>query len=383
MKKALFVFTHTALGGGEVLILRIIFGIDKSKIIPIVAISKRNIRIAEALKRENIKFITLPDTVFVSENKIFKMLIQLPNFLWLNILIGWIIAKHRPNIVHAGLFYSALFSVVPAKLFGCRFVWAALTPTDLIRYPFLSKILMRFADKTMLPCADFIRIAKGNNMPGIEKMQVIYTGMKEEEFIERKGSPILHIGERNIMRPIVALIARYDEAQKGHKYFWEMARAVHKKFPNVNFVVAGGASNSVEEEFKNRLDVLTKEMGLTENLFCVGSVKDIPEFLSNVDIVVVSSVYESPSAVVQEAGAAAKPVVAFRVGGIPEVLNDGEGGFLVPFPDVVALTEKVIMLLTDQELAQTMGKNGKVFTYKHFREKNFIELYESMYTSLL
>lgn len=380
--KVLFVYTHTVHGGGEVLLLRIVKGVDKKKIHPFLAISARNDRLAAELRAADISYVTLSDINLLWENKLLKVLVQLPNFIFLNVKIARLIAKEKPDVVHAGMFYSALFSILPAKFFGKPFTWAALTPTDLFRYKFFSKTLMRLSDKTMLPCKDFVRLAKEAKMPGTEKMEVVYTGLREDEFRERPGGDTFDFNTYHIARPIVALVARYDEVQKGHKYFWEMAHRIHEKMPQVNFVVAGGVFNPVEAEFKERLERLSKDTGIQDNVFCVGLVRDIPDFLSYVDVVVIPSVYEAPSAVAQEAGAAGKPVVAFRVGGIPEVLHDGEGGFLVPFADVDALTERTISLLADPRLARTMGAKGKRFVQENFNERTFIASYERVYGSL-
>ena len=81
-----------------------------------------------------------------------------PNFIFLNIKMIAIIARENPDLVHAGLSYSALWSIVPARLFGKKFVWVGANLVRSFRIPFLSKLLMRFSDVTILTCADFNRL---------------------------------------------------------------------------------------------------------------------------------------------------------------------------------------------------------------------------------
>jgi len=380
--KVLFIYTHTIHGGGETYLLRILDGVDNTKIEPIAAISSRNKRLADDLKKRNITYVVLPDMNLLWKNKIAKMFIQLPNFLLMNIIMAWMILKYQPRIVHAGLFYSGLFSVLPTKLLGRRFAWVALTESDLIAYPHLTGFLMRFSDKTISVCKYFIEIAHERGLPATERMEVIYTGLTNDRFENHAEKPMFGASGNKINHPIVALVARYDESQKGHIYFWEMASLIHKKMKDVNFVVAGAPGNHGEELFKERLEVMARKINLSQNLFFAGFIKDIPMFLSQIDILILPSTNEGAPVIVQEAGASGKPIVASSVGGVSELLRDGETGFLVPPRDAEALAEKTLLLLSDPVLARKMGERGKKFVYDHFRERKFIESYEHLYESL-
>ncbi|MGC9598976.1 MAG: glycosyltransferase [Minisyncoccia bacterium] len=383
MTKVLFVYTHTVLGGGETMLVRTISGLDKKRIASVAVISSKNERLYQELTRAGIRCVRLHDKNRPWKNKVFKAIVQIPNFLLLNVRMFFIIVKEKPDIVHAGLSYSALWSIVPARLLGKKFVWVGQTLSDFFAYPFLSKMLMRLSDVTVLTCADFNRLLKENGMAGVGRTEVIYTGLPQNVFESHSGGPILNIGEHHIKRPIVALIARFDESQKGFGYFWEMAGIIHGKMPAVNFVVAGAPVNAAEEEFKKRLDALAKKLGIWDNLFCVGFVNDLPVFFPCVDVVVIPSTYEAPSAVAMEAGAGGKPVVAFAVGGIPEVIRNGDTGWLVPHGDARGLAEKTMLLLREPEKAARMGERGREFVRKTFSQERLAENYSRLYESLV
>lgn len=380
--RILFVYTHTIHGGGETYLLRIIDGIDKTEFEPFVAISKRNVRLAKDLETRRIPYVALPDMNLLWKNKVAKALVQLPNFIMMNCAIGWLILKERIRVVHAGMFYSALFSVIPAKVLGRRFLWTALTEPDIVRYPALTNLLLRLSDRTVSVCKYFVNLARSENAPCIEKMQVIYTGLTDDRFLTRKPAGELNVNGYDIPRYIVALIARFDESQKGHRYFWEMAARVHKAVPKANFVVAGAPADDAGEDFRKRLIKMADEFGIAKNLFLIGHIKDIPEFLSGIDILILPSTHEGAPVVVQEAAAAGKPVVAFPAGGTGELMKDGETGFVVPMKDAGALADRVIALLSDQKMMRAMGENGKRFAEERFREGPFIRTYERLYTSL-
>jgi glycosyltransferase involved in cell wall biosynthesis len=383
--KVLFVFTHILHGGSETYLLRILDGIDKKKISPIVAVSSRNKRLVENLQKRKITYVTLPEINLLWKNKIAKIFIQFPDFLLLNFIMGWLIIRYRPQIVHAAIFYSALFSVVPAKLWRCRFMWAVLAEPDLTAYPALTSFIMRHADKTVSVCRHLVDVAREKGLPGTEKMQVIYTGLTDDRFENYTDQPALEINGFLIKRPIVGLIARYDEYQKGHIYFWKMASIIHQKMPDVNFVVAGAPGNEIEKHFQERLKKMAVEIGVEKNLFLVGFIKEngISDFLSQIDILVVPSTHEGAPVVVQEASARSKPVVAFSVGGVPELIRDGETGFLVSPRDTETLAQKVYLLLDRPSIAKNMGGQGKKFAYFYFRERQFIDAYEKLYFSLI
>jgi len=241
---------------------------------------------------------------------------------------------------------------------------------------------MRFSHTTILTCGDFNRLLRERGMANAGKTEVIYTGLAKSVFEKRAGGPELSVGEYHIKRPIVTLIARFDESQKGFNYFWDMAKIIHEKMPEVNFVIAGAPVNDAEREFKVRLDALAEKFGIAQNLFCVGFVNDLPNFFPFVDVVVIPSTYEAPSAVAMEAGAAGKPVVAFAVGGIPEVVQNDETGYLVPHGDAAGLAEKTMLLLHDPGHAALLGEKGREFVERAFSREKLAENYERLYTSL-
>ncbi len=382
MIKILFVYTHTVLGGGETMLLNTIAGLDREKFTPVAVISPKNERFAGELARINVRTIMIQDVNRPRKNKLAKAFMQIPNFISLNLKMIRIIMREKPDVVHAGLFYSALWSIVPARLCGKKFVWVGQTLSDFFAYPFLTKFLMRFSQRTILTCGDFNRLLREHGMVDVGKTEVIYTGLAKSVFEKRAGGPELSVGEYRIKRPIVTLIARFDESQKGFNYFWDMAKIVHEKMPEVNFVIAGAPVNDIEREFKVRLDALAEKFGIAQNLFCVGFVNDLPNFFPFVDVVVIPSTYEAPSAVAMEAGAAGKPVVAFAVGGIPEVVRNGETGYLVPHGDAAGLAEKTMLLLRDPGHASLLGEKGREFVEKSFSREKLAENYGRLYVSL-
>ncbi len=219
-------------------------------------------------------------------------------------------------------------------------------------------------------------------MSRLGRTEVIYTGIEGRAFLKYEEKPGFVVGAHFVRRPIVALIARFDESQKGFNHFWEMARIIHEAMPQVNFVIVGAPVNDAEREFKSRLEALAAGLKIQDVIFYAGFVKDLPNFFPSIDVVVIPSVYEAPSAVAMEAAAAGKPVVAFAVGGIPEVVRDGETGYLLPYGNARGLAEKTMLLLHGPQQAGAMGERGRIFMKNNFSQRKLAEQYMKLYESL-
>lgn len=115
----------------------------------------------------------------------------------------------------------------------------------------------------------------------------------------------------------------------------------------------------------------------------MGFVADIPDFLSRIDIFVLPSLYEGLGVAVLEAMAAAKPVVASRVGGLPELVADRETGFLVPPGDAAALADSIGRLVPEQILMDAMGERGRERVEQLFTLERMAARNEEFYYDLL
>jgi len=383
MVKILHIYTHTAMGGGETMLLHLLDGLDKNEFLPIVACSQENSRLIRALKERKIEVYPLKMKNLTLENKFLKAVLQLPNFLKINLQTAQIIKRKKPDILQAGLFYSALFSIIPAKIYRKPFIWIAQTPSDLLRYKILTKFLISLADKTILTCKDFIRLARENGF-NISKLQTIYTGLKMKDYYQKGSSGNeIEINGQKIKKPIVAMIGRFDRYQKGHQYFIEAAKVIKEKILNVNFLIVGGTVNPEEEKYKRELEDKVKELGLSDQVIFTGFYPDLIYLLSNIEIVIIPSLYEAPSAVAMEAMAMKRPVVASNVGGIPEVVINGETGFLVPPKNPRAIAEKTIFLLKNPQKAREMGEKGYLRVKENFTQEKLAREYEKLYEELI
>jgi glycosyltransferase involved in cell wall biosynthesis len=165
--------------------------------------------------------------------------------------------------------------------------------------------------------------------------------------------------------------------EKGHSFLIDAIDEVRKRIPEVKLIIVGDG----EEE--KRLKERVKRLSLTETVVFTGLRRDIPELLTIAELVVLPSLWEGMPNSLLEAMAAGKPVVATSVGGIPEVVANGETGILIPPRDSKALAETIVRLLRDREKGHAMGMKGKKRVEQYFPLAQSIHLTEMVYQEIL
>jgi glycosyltransferase involved in cell wall biosynthesis len=103
------------------------------------------------------------------------------------------------------------------------------------------------------------------------------------------------------------------------------------------------------------------------------------QVLSVADILLLPSELESFGLVALEAMACEVPVIATRVGGIPEVVDDGKDGFLFDVGDVSSMAEGCLRILADSRLRETMGESARVHARRDYCSTKIVQLYEDLY----
>jgi heptosyltransferase-2 len=146
---------------------------------------------------------------------------------------------------------------------------------------------------------------------------------------------------------------------KGQLYFLKALACVLRSMTGVKAWIIGGVSAG-KDHYMEELEVWTRRLGLTQTVQFLGNRRDIPGLLSQMDCLVMPSIaQESFGRVIVEAQAVGTPVVATRVGGVVEIIEDGVDGLLVHPKDHEVLAEAILKILNDRTLAQTLSFNGR------------------------
>jgi glycosyltransferase involved in cell wall biosynthesis len=175
--------------------------------------------------------------------------------------------------------------------------------------------------------------------------------------------------------PIVGCVGRMVPI-KDHATFLEAARIVCEHRPDATFVLAG------DGELRERLAKEARAK-LGDRVIFLGWVEDLPTLYSAFDVVALTSKLEGTPVALIEASAAARPVVATRVGGVREVVRDGNTGLLVAPGDARAVATSIAGLLDDLAGAAKMGQEGRTWVRDRFAQERLAESLAELYQSLL
>ena len=176
-------------------------------------------------------------------------------------------------------------------------------------------------------------------------------------------------------------IVKTLEPKYGVEYLIRAFAQVQNKFSNARLLIVG------EGYLRDGLQKLASELQISEKTKFMGRVphNNVSGWLGQIDIFVNPSVHESETfgVAVLEASAMEIPVVVSQIGGLPEVVQDGVTGFLVPPRDVIAIAQKIELLTSDEELRRRMGKAGREFVKKNYEWNENAKIMEQLYDSLV
>ncbi len=171
----------------------------------------------------------------------------------------------------------------------------------------------------------------------------------------------------------VAGIAGRLRPEKGHCHLIAALPAVIAEIPNFALVIVG--SGSLEGELRRQV----RELNLDPYVIFAGFRSDMPRVLAALDLFVMPSISEGLGTAALEAGAAGVPIVASNVGGIPEVVADGERGLLVEPACPEALARAILRFHADRDFAARCAAAEREFVRKNFSEESLIEMTEGIY----
>ncbi len=176
---------------------------------------------------------------------------------------------------------------------------------------------------------------------------------------------------------LIGTLGRLDEPKKGLAVFLAAARLLSREFPRLRFAIigAGPARASLEERAARE--------GVSHCTVFPGIRRDVPEIMRALDLLAQPSLWEGFGLTIVEAMAVGTPVVASRVGGIPEVVEEGVTGLLVPPGDPQALASACARLLKDPESAARMGQAGIARARTEFGIERLVREIEVLYRELL
>jgi L-malate glycosyltransferase len=289
--------------------------------------------------------------------------------------LGRYLRKHEISVAQAFDFYSNLMLIPAACWAGVPVIIGSHRQLgDLMSLPrfWAQRLVFRLCDRIVCnsrAAADYLR---DRGRLDERKLAVISNGLPDPAFEEAipalpKISGVLRVG----------MIARMNDPAKNHAAFLRVAARIAKKYPRAEFVVVG------DGPLRTGLEAEARSLGLGDRVKFLGERRDVAAILASLDLSVLTSISESLSNVIMESMAAGVPVVAARVGGNPELIEDGVSGLLVPSENDDAFAAAVEKLLGDTELRATLAAKARSGARSRFGLGQVCRQYEDLYRTVL
>lgn len=368
MKKILL-YTDTAqIGGAELQIFLLAKFLDREKFTPILCCSNYTSldKWCAKFEKEGIKVLRLNVKHKHDPRHYFQ--------------IRKIIKTECIDILHAHIWNPA----------SCRYALLIKNIPIIITEhdPFKLSTIKNYIKKSALKNVTKIVTVSENNKKVLEdlypqfkdKMTVIHNGIDtnwwqsqllrftEEDYKDIKRN-IFHSKENTL---IITTIAELHE-RKGLKYLLNAIPPIVEIFPNTKFIIIG------EGQEREKLEKLSQKLEIKNHVEFLGKQKGIPQLLKSSDIFCLPSRREAFGLVNTEAMITGLPIVASKVGGIPEIIENHLTGLLVEPENTKALENALLEMIKNKEMREKMGVAGKAKVLKNFNAKVMAEQYEKLY----
>jgi len=293
----------------------------------------------------------------------------------------------RPHIVHTHTAKAGFLGRLAARLAGVPVIvhtfhghvlhgYYGSVKNALLRR--VEQSLVWFTDRLVTVSEQVKNELIGYGIAKAEKITVVPLGFDLEPFLDSHTQQ----GEfRREMRlsdeiKLVGIVGRIFPI-KNHALFLAAAAQIAALEPTARFVIVG------DGVLRPALEQQARRLGIADRVLFTGWRRDLPRIYADLDLLLVSSDNEGTPVSAIEAMAAGCPVVATRVGGLPDLIEDHKTGRLVPPRTPEALTNAVLALLHGSQMARELGKNGRDSVRHRFTVQRLLSDMDDLYTQLL
>ena len=243
----------------------------------------------------------------------------------------------------------------------------------------LERLAARWCDRMIFISQPLIDWACRQHLVHPGKIVKIYSGIAVDQFQPADAKKKTRIRRTWGLGPrerVIGIVSKLWEG-KGHLTLLRAFREVKREIGNARLVIVG------EGYLLDSLREAVEGLGLADSVLFTGFQMDVSEIIATFDVAVLPSFFEGMGRVLLEAMAMEKPVVASRVGGIPDLVEDGVNGRLIPPGRVPELAGALKEILQDRALARRMGKKGRKRVTGEFSAAGMVQSIEEVYRECL
>jgi glycosyltransferase involved in cell wall biosynthesis len=355
------------IGGTEAQLMEIAEHLDPERFAVTVVALKGEGAIAKEMRKRGIKVVALNGAGKMDARVFFRFFS--------------LVRAEQPDVIHSFLPLANYVGMIVGRMLGISVLIASYRGVEQQRSKFWvwgDRLVVRLAQATTC-CSDAVRQSVIEWFGGdTSKYITIYNGIDVERFHRVSTLTKSDLGLREGIATI-GTVCRLDEPTKGLAVLLKGIAQLNQisNIPPFQLLLVGDGPSATS------LRRLSEELGLTEIVVFAGLRCDVEQILPLLDLFVLPSLSEGFGIALVEAMAAGCPVVATAVGGIPEVVQTGRTGMLIPAGDSKALTEALADLLKDQSKARVFGRDGQRWVGTQFAVSTMVHHHESLYKRLL
>ncbi|MDH4185588.1 MAG: glycosyltransferase [Nitrospira sp.] len=292
-----------------------------------------------------------------------------------------LVRREQPDVIHSFLPLANYVGMLVGHILRVSVLVASYRGIEQRRNRFwvwVDRLAVRLAQATTC-CSDAVRSFATERFGGdADKYMTIYNGIDIERFRCVSTISKSHLGLREGIATM-GTVCRLEEPTKGLAVLLKGLAQLNQMsdIPPFQLLLVGDGPSA------NALRRLSEELALNKIVIFAGLRCDVEQILPLLDLFVLPSLSEGFGIALVEAMAAGCPVVATAVGGIPEIVQAGRTGVLVPAGDSTALTDALAGLLKDPFKASSLGREGQRWVATQFSVSTMVRHHENLYERLL
>jgi len=387
-------FDHTAAqSGAEIAMLNLVRSLDTRKVTPVVVFGGFGPIVEQMTPFADTHVLPLPVAVAGAKKdslgigSLFRLRATLGGvaYIW---RLARFIRRSNVDVVHTNSLKADVIGGIAGRLARRPVIWHVrdridedYLPRSVVR---MFRLLSRWVPQFVITnSAATLRSLYPNAPSGNSGPDSGERGKKRSAVVH-DGTPWPFPASRTAARNgqvRIGLIGRISP-WKGQHIFLQAAARVCQNFPEARFFIVGSALFG-EAEYDRKVRSLTEDLGISNLVTFTGFRKDVQNMIADMDLIVHASTTGEPfGQVIIEGMAAGKPVIATDGGGVPEIVEDGKTGILVPMGDVQAMADAIRRMLADPALAADMGARGRERVRDHFTIEHKARKVEAVYQGM-
>jgi glycosyltransferase involved in cell wall biosynthesis len=358
--------------GAEVQLVTLLEGLVRDSRLELSAIVLNDGRLACEIKKLGVPVTVLSEEQYNSCR------------LFMNLVA--ILRRQRPELVHTHKYKDNILGTAAAAAVGIRNVvrvvhgmtepFSGMAYIKMMGYESVDRLITRLKVKRLIAVSEDIESDLGRRY-GVHKVVQIHNGinLRRVGVTQHREHMRRSIGFQSGDR-VIGTVGRLTPV-KGHNILLQAAGSLIRKRGNVKVLIVG------DGPLKATLTQLVHDLRIEKEVVLAGQRDDVYDLVNCMDVFVLPSFHEGIPMVLLEALALKCPVVASRVGGIPEVVMHGVGGFLVSPGNAAELEQGLVRILEDELYAKSLAEAGRSRVEEEFSANVMAERTADLYCSLV